>query len=131
MATNGNTKQLTPAQQRFLTALLDVRNRSVKAAAKASDTPHRTAVRWMASDDFKQALDGALASAMDELTRQLVTRLQPSADVVAALAFDSNQPAGIRLRAASAIIDVGLRVYEGRQLERRLSALEQAINNEQ
>ncbi len=130
MATNGITKQLTPAQQRFLEALLDVRNRSVKAAAKASETPHRTAVRWMANDDFKQALDAALADAMDELTRQLVTRLQPSADVVAALAFDQAQPAAVRLRAASAIIDVGLRLYEGRQFERRLTALELAVNAE-
>ena len=124
MAINGNPG-LTSRQRRAIAALLS--SRDVKAAALAAHVGERTLYRWMGEPGFRAALSLAEGGAIDGATRRLLTLTDPAITTIALVMADHGNPAGVRLRAAQAVLDYLLRLRELRNIETRLEALERAI----
>ena len=118
---------LKAAQQKLLDELLNPTHRSIEAAAKAAGVPRRTAYKWLARADFKAELDAAQGQELDAVARRTVSALGHCEAVYLSMLADKTQPPGIRLRAAQLLADLALRLWEARNLDRRISELEAAI----
>jgi hypothetical protein len=126
MATNGNdNKKITPQQQRAIAALLSTKN--VAEAASKADVGGRTLHRWIAEDAmFKAALSAAESELIDGATRRLLQYQDAAITVIASIMLDKERPSSVRLRAATAVVDYMLKLRELRNIEERLTALEEA-----
>lgn len=122
---------LKPAQQAFQKELLNPGHRSIEAAAAACNVPRRTAYRWLMLPEFRAAIDKAEGEAIDATGRRLVGSLQEIDAVYLAIMQDESQPAMVRLRAASALFDMCMRLLEARNVERRLAELEAIVYENQ
>ena len=124
MATNGNDgeNKISPQQQRAIAALLSSRN--VADAAKQANVGERTLFRWLDDPTFKAHLASAEGNLIDVATRRLLQYQDAAITVVATIMADQRHPAGVRLRAATAVIDYMLRLRELRNVEQRLTTLE-------
>lgn len=123
MADNG--AQLTPQQQRTIAALLSSRN--VREAAKQAQVSERALYRWLATDAFVAALRKAESDLLDAATRRLLTMQDGALDTLESLIKAGalvEDP--VRLRAALGILGHALKLREMRDIESRLSALEEA-----
>lgn len=121
MATNGS---LSSRQQRAVAALLASKN--VAEAACIAGVGERTLYRWLAEDQgFRAALSQAEGDLLDTATRRLLTLQGKAIDTLEHL-LDSAETEGVRLRAAQVAIDTSLKLREMRDIEQRLTALEQA-----
>ena len=118
---------LKPAQQALQRELLNPGHRSIDAAAKAAGVPRRTAHRWLMLPEFRAAIDQAESEAIDATGRRLVGSLQDVEAVYLAVMQDESQPAVVRLRAASELFNMCMRLLEARNVERRLAELEQVV----
>lgn len=114
---------LTPKQQRAIRALLE--HKSVGKAAESIGVGERTLFRWLADPAFRQALTEAESDLLDAATRRLLT-LQESAISTLEQVLAASDNDSVRLRAASVVLDHLLKLRELRDVERRLTALEQA-----
>ncbi len=92
-------------------------------AARQAGVSTRTAHRRMEDEQFRQRLQslrtdmvqrtaGALTAAANEAVRTLLELLKPA------------MPAAVRLGAARSVLDIGMKVRENAELEKRLAALE-------
>lgn len=118
---------LKPAQQAFQKELLSPGHRSIEAAAKAAGVPIRTAFRWLVLPEFRAAIDQAESEAIDATGRRLVGSLKDVEAVYLAVMEDESQPAAVRLRAASELFNMCMRLLEARNFERRLAELEEVV----
>jgi hypothetical protein len=126
MAANGtDSNEISAQQQRAITSLLTAKN--VAAAAKDAKVGLRTLHRWLAEDGaFKRALSAAEGELINTATRRLLTYQEHAITVIASIMADKAHSATVRLRAATVIIDTMLKLRELRNIEERLSALEEA-----
>jgi hypothetical protein len=122
MATNGSG--LSSRQQRAVAALLA--SKSVAEAASTAGVGERTLYRWLAEDQaFRAALSQAEGDLLDTATRRLLTLQGKAIDALEHL-IERAETEGVRLRAAQVAIDTSLKLREMRDIEQRLTALEQA-----
>lgn len=122
MAENGS--KLSAKQHRALSALLT--SKSVAEAAAATGLGERTIYRWLTDPVFRQALSAAEGDLIDAATRRLLTLQGSALDTFEAVLGDATVSAGVRLRAAQAVLDYLLKLRELRDIEQRLQALEAA-----
>lgn len=120
-------KNLTAAQMRFLVALLE--ERSIEAACRKTDTPRRTGDRWRTLPQFRDELDRRQGEVLDELAARMLAALPHVETFLLSIMADKAQPVGARLRAAGEYKDMTLRLFEQRNIERRLTALEAAAES--
>lgn len=118
--------QPTARQAQLIDQLMNPTHRSVDAAAKAAGVPRRTAYNWLADPEFRARLDDAQGQALDGVARRTVTALGHCENLYMEMMADKTQPAGIRLRAAQLLTELALRLWEARNLDRRISQLEAA-----
>ena len=118
---------LKPAQTKLLQAILDPANRTLGDAAKAAGVPHRTAQTWMNRPDFRAELDRIEGDALDGVARRTVNDLNDVEDLYSTIVKDKSKPDHVRLRAAQLLADLALKLWEARNLDRRISELEAAI----
>lgn len=111
-------------KNRLIEALCDPQNRTLDAAARAAGVSARTARRWRQEPGFQAALDGAQAAVIDELAGRLMATLPQAESTYLQLMQDTSQAPGVRLRAAGGLVELTLRLFELRTLERRIAALE-------
>lgn len=126
MATNGTPEKLTPRQRRAIAALLG--SKDIKAAAELAKVGERTLYRWLNLPSFRAALLEAEGEAIDQATRQLIYLQGPAISVIAGTLADRSNAAGVRLRAAQSVLDYLLRLRELRNIEKRITDLEAALN---
>lgn len=125
MATNGNGNEITAQQQRAIAALLSTRN--VAEAAQVAKVGARTLHRWLSEDAaFKAALATAEGELINTATRRLLQYQDAGISVIVSIMAERKNSPGIRLRAAMAVVDYMLKLRELRNIEERLSALEEA-----
>ena len=115
---------MKPAQTKLLQAILDPANRSLGDAAKAAGVPHRTAQTWMNRPDFRAELDRIEGDALDGVARRTVTDLDDVESLYSTMLKDESKPDHVRLRAAQLLADLALRLWEARNIDRRLSDME-------
>lgn len=121
--------KLTAQQQRAILALLSTK--SVSEAAKQAKVGGRTLWRWLSDPVFRVHLAAAEADMLDAATRQLLQMQEGALATVQAIMQDAEAGAGVRLRAAQAVLDYLLKLRELRNVEQRLTALEMAHEQEQ
>jgi hypothetical protein len=113
------------ADERLLVALAC--GATVEAAARQAGVSESTAYRRLADRDFRRRLQGVRAdfvqrtagtmtAAATEAVRTLLELLKPAA------------PPPVRLGAAKAVLEIGLKVREAAELEERMTALEQRLD---
>ena len=127
MAQDVAQSALTPAQIRAVEALLDPANRTDEAAAAAAGVSRRSLSRWMGDPAFHAALDHATDAQIEGVARRLTSYLQHVDRLLVSIMADASYPPAVRLRAAMVLADLALRLIEGRQLRRRVEALEAAL----
>lgn len=126
MATDG----ISTKQKKAIAAILTTSTQ--EEAAEAAGVGHRTLARWLAEDAaFRQELKRAEGDAIDAAVRRLVGLQDAVVNVFDDVLADPSVSPTVRLRAASAVIDYLLRLRELRNLEERLTALEEryAVEN--
>jgi hypothetical protein len=121
--------KLTAQQQRAILALLSTKN--VSEAAKQAKVGERTLWRWLNDPVFRVHLAAAEANMLDAATRRLLQMQEGALATVQAIMQDAGAGAGVRLRAAQAVLDYLLKLRELRNVEQRLTALEMAHAQEQ
>lgn len=120
--------ELTTPQQRAIAALLSTK--SVAEAAKQAKVAERTLFRWLAEPEFKRQLGIAERELVSTATRRLLQYQDAAITTIVSIMADRQYSAGVRLRAATTVIDTMLRLRELFDLEERLSTLEAKIANQ-
>ena len=115
---------LTAAQLACVEALLNPEHRTIEAAGAAVGIPRRTAYRWLERPDIRNELDGAQGHALDAVARATVTDLADCAALYREILKEAGKPDAVRLRAAQLLADLALRLWEARNIDRRLSDME-------
>ena len=117
--------KLRPNQNKAIKALLE--HRTVTAAAEAVGVTPRTIYRWFDVPAFRAALHKAEDGAIDQATRNLLTLSQAAINVLYEILKDETISPGIRLRAADRVMTHLIKLRELRDIELRISALEQKV----
>jgi hypothetical protein len=125
MTNSDPIKDLPLPQRRALEALAG--GQSKAAAAAAAGVRVRQVNRYLESPQFRAALDAATGAAIGSVTRRMVGTAEGAVGVIVSLASDPQTPASVRLRAAIAVLELGIRFYEAQVLEQRIAALERRL----
>ena len=114
--------ELTPKQRRAVEALLTTGD--VASAARDAGVARETVHRWLKQPAFLQAVRGAEAAALDDLSRLLVRLGRTAAATLAKAMNDTAAPWATRVRAADAVLSRLLQLRELATLEARVAELE-------
>ena len=120
---------LTPTQQRSVQALLTAK--SVSEAALVAHVGERTLFRWLTEPAFRAALAAAEGDLLDAATRRLLGLQDAAIETFSDILKDAEAGEAVRLKAAQAVLDYLLKMRELRNVEQRLTALEQVYAQQQ
>ena len=104
-------------------------NPTVREAAIASGVPQSTIFNWLRDEGFNKEYNERKRQAVNEAGDFLQSKMTAAAMIIDELMHDVSTPPLVRLNAARAIIEMGLRVVEQREIIGRIEALE-AIKND-
>ena len=121
MGANG---ALTPRQRRFLAAVIATPD--VRTASKASGVSERTCWRYLADPAVRSELSRRQDAVIGGAARRLAERMDAAVHVLSAIMASPTELSAVRVSAAKAILDAGLRLAELVSLQDRVSALETA-----
>ena len=108
----------------FITALAC--GASVEAAARKAGMSERTAYRRLAEPAFRDRVTQARADTAQRLSNLLTAAGLEGVKTLVTLQ-DASYPPPVRLRAAEATVELGLKLREESDLIRRFGGLEQAV----
>lgn len=115
--------ELSDTQHAALTALLS--GKRVPEAAKEADVNERTVRRWLREDAaFQEALAEGRREALQHAMSVTTMAATAAAGVVIEVMRSKSTPASVRLRAATAILEMLLRWAELQDFDQRLRRLE-------
>jgi HEAT repeat protein len=114
--------RFTRAQTLALAALLS--SRTIAEAATATGVNERTLRRWLATPAFASAYRAAARTVAYEATTAVLAAQAEAVEVIRAALADPNPT--LRLRAATQLLDLGVRFTED-DLAERLAQLEQEV----
>lgn len=118
---------LNTRQKRAIEAFL--RGLRSTQVADAVGVSARTITNWRNDDEFDRALREATQRATRDATLQLAGSAQDAVELMRETVKDDDAPAATRLRAATAIIENMLKLYNVVELAERIEALEQRISH--
>jgi len=116
------TGKLTPVQRRFLNALLV--SRSVREAAGQAAIGERTAHRWLREPAFQAELQRLQDETLQQAVRVAVQMLTDALQTLAGVMNDQSVTPAVRVSAAKAILESGIRFTEVVTLAERIAELE-------
>lgn len=125
MRQNAPVLEINSDQLALIDALMTCGNHS--EAAKKVGISRATAQRWLREEAFQAALAEAQRRVAAETIQKLLSEQSRSVDVIVSLRDSSTPKDAVRLRAALAIVELGLKLRETLELETRLDALEAAL----
>ena len=99
-----------------------------EAAAELSGCSRSTVARRMSEPGFRARLDRLRADALARVADLLAAEAIESVATLAAIRADASAPMSVRVRAATALLDSALRYRASIELDARVSALEDALN---
>ena len=99
---------------------------TIEAAAQKAGLSARTAFRRMADPDFQRQLQELRAEMLGRVGGMLTAASLEAVKTLIALQA-ANTPSAVRLGAARAILELGMKVREVNELSQRLSALEAQV----
>ncbi len=118
-------KKLNGRQRKAIPFLLS--SSSIEAAAKAAGIGERTIYRWLKDDMFVSQLRAAQDRAVDTAVSRLAGACAEAADVLVSISSDEEEKGSVRVSAARAILGNLSHLIETRDLQERLSNLQQQI----
>lgn len=101
---------------------------TIENAARSAGISESTAYRRLAEPDFKHRLHQVRADMVQRTAGALTAAAQEAVRTLLALQKDS-VPAAVRLGAARAILELGVRLRESAEFEQRIAALEQQVQS--
>lgn len=104
------------------------RGASITEAAAAAGVGERTVYRWRTDPVFRAELLARDGERLEQLARRLQDAADDALTVLRLLATDERVPPGVRVRAAAEILTYRLRFYEAVQLNERVRAIEQRLD---
>lgn len=119
---DAETFALTGKQARVLASL--VGGATIEAAAKACRVNPATVHEWFKKDDFREAYREALGDVISHASGQLKAACGVAVATLREVASDAAAPAGSRVSAARAIIELSQKAVELEDLAARIEALE-------
>ena len=119
MARNG---VLSSAQKHFIGAL--VVSRTIRDACETSNVSERTATRWLTLPRVKAELARRQDAALAQVARRMASSVTVALVVLESVMIDKNQSASVRVSAARAVLENGLRFAELVNLADRVARLE-------
>ena len=119
-----NDASITYKQLGAIRALLDPSTPTVELAAKAAGVHTATLYRWMNEARFMEALADAQGSAIDDAVRNLTALSQRAILVLHSTLMDKTATPSVRLRAATAALELLLKLKDSADFEKRLRLLE-------
>lgn len=117
------TNNLTAKQRRIIPFLVSAR--SVEEARKAAGVSQETVWRWMKNPLFRDELEAARQSVIDEALANLKSSITQAVQTLTD-AMAEGEPA-LRVRAAGMILDHFWKVKELQELEIRLKRIEDIL----
>lgn len=109
-------------------ALLDAR--TIRGAAGKAGIAEATAWRYLTEDNVKAAIARRQDAILGGVTARLVADMTEARSVLVDIMRDSEEAAGVRVRAAGLILDAGLKMLEVLTLADRVTRLELQIGGE-
>jgi len=100
--------------------------RTVQEAAKAGGMSERTVARRLADPAFCERLNAARAALFDQTLGKLANAATAAVEALVTLLRD--EPPTVRLGAARAVLELGTKLRESVELERRIAILEGRTN---
>ena len=126
MARNATKNGLSPKQNAAIDALLAGMTRDDAAAAAGVSTS--TVKRWANHEPvFIAELDRLTRAAIAAASRQLAGTLERAIQTFQEIMDDANASDSLRLRAADKVVAHSLKLLEITEIERRITALEEAM----
>ncbi len=116
---------MTANKQRALTALLTSRTQA--EAAQAAGLDPRTLRRYLADTEFANEYKRALAELVDAAAAQVKRALCPTLGTLQEITADTNQPGSVRVSAARAVLEFGLKLVEQADIISKLDKLESQL----
>jgi hypothetical protein len=104
-------------------------HRNVEEAAHTVGISANTLLRWMKEPEFEAAYQEARRKALSQAIARLQNFAGAAVTIVLKIMLDSNVPAGIRLRAAQVVLDLGTRAMEMEDIVARVAELERAAGS--
>lgn len=115
---------MTDKQKKALAALLTAS--TVNAAAQTAEVGYSTLRRWLKEDDaFRRAYQEALAALLEDAAVQAKMSLSPALSTLREIVEDQSSAVPVRVQAARALLDYGLKLTEIMDVLERLEALEE------
>jgi hypothetical protein len=122
-----NTGNLSPHQTKVLDCLATGATKD--QAATIAGVTVRTVNRWIAEDEtFKAALDELTQTAVNEAAFNLAAMLTKANKAIQGILDNAKSKDGDKLRAASLVYDIYIKIKEFQDLDGRIKALEEAQN---
>ena len=118
---------MTARQEKALAALLN--SSTQDEAAKAAGIGTRTIKTYLQDEAFRKEYRSRLTELCENAARKAQRELSQSVDTLTAIRDDKDTPPAQRITAAKTIIDSALRLREHVELEDRIEALEQRLND--
>jgi hypothetical protein len=100
---------------------------SIQQAAKYAEIGERTLLRWLKDDDFNKAYREARFHLVQQAISQIQDATRDAVKTLCEVLNNKKAPPGVRVRAASIIIDNALKATEIDNLEARITELERLI----
>ncbi len=116
---------MTPSKQRALAALLASRSQ-IEAAEMAHLDP-RTLRRYLQDPDFAETYRRELAKLIDSAAAQAKRALCPTLGTLQEITKDAGQPGSVRVSAARAVLEFGIKLIEQSDILTKLDKLENQL----
>ena len=104
---------------------------TIGKAAAASQIGESTLRRWLKEPEFQDAYGRAKRELLDTTINRLRVIAADGADGLHKIVMDKNTPAGARVSAGRAILELLFRAVEVEDLAERLDKLEEAMGTDQ
>ena len=124
MGKSGQDKNISPAQSRFVNAMLT--ERDIQSAADVAGITAKTGYRWAKLPEIEAAIKNATSNTLDGTMRRLVALGDLALDVLESILRDDEATYNAKLRAVEIWASKSLVWCELVDIEGRLSKLELA-----
>jgi hypothetical protein len=121
----GHGSKFGRKKEEAITALLTQRN--VEEAARAAGIGTRTLNRWLKLPEFDAAYREARRATVSQSNARLQQASSAAVSTLLKIMVDVSAPASTRVRAADSVLDHATQAIESEDIEVRVAALEQAI----
>jgi DNA-binding MurR/RpiR family transcriptional regulator len=122
--TTRNAEELSPQQEGAIVALLS--DPGLTGAAKAAGVGKATLWRWMQQPAFRDAYRRARREAVEQARARLQQASGEAVEVLRGVMNDEDAPHASRISAAKTVLVMAMQATSEEEIERRLTALEEA-----